>query len=151
MLSSGEVFRGPTQAPLIGEVELRWSNAFLKILEEGPAAFLWGLSRQLSASRPVGAFDSSPAELKFSVLQSDSARTEFRRPASVFLARTEEGFVWELPELGVFASGASDQAAMEGLQEQLALLRDTYAREDESNLTPSGLELKRRVIDLLGS
>jgi|HubBroStandDraft_4_1064222.scaffolds.fasta_scaffold948004_1 hypothetical protein len=74
----------------------------------------------------------------------------FRRPVEIETNVVDDHVVWRLPELQLVAEGADDGEAEANMCEQVSLLRAEYLDSPEEELTPDGLEVKRRLLETLG-
>ncbi len=76
----------------------------------------------------------------------------FRLADTVLGTMTLDGgsLVLEVPELEIFVSGSDIGVVMREVNEEFEDLWDDFVKADESTLSARGLNLKRRVMALLG-
>jgi predicted RNase H-like HicB family nuclease len=117
----------------------------LDLVERGPFAVAAELASELAtlAMRPLESFASgTQREERLAPSILGGRRT---RPVRLSLEMDRDRVVVESDELGLFATGASYDEAVDNLTEQLDLVARQYLNEDDSRLTPSGLRLKERL------
>jgi len=73
----------------------------------------------------------------------------FRKPLAIIPELDAESRQWmllEQPDLNIHVVAATREALIEELQSHIAMLWDEYAADDASNLSPTALKLRARLL-----
>lgn len=149
---TGHAFAARRVEVLFSESSSISARALCPFLSSEPRS--WEPHCDASVSEMVGRFDRekkgrSLPRAPISVIQYGSRSFRLNRPLELNTRMDDETglLFFEFEPLGICIGAADEQGLMEELAEEICVLWDEYACEEDDNLSPAAIRLKRRLLE----
>ena len=119
-----------------------FSDFFLRNLKA------WTSSKSLVKDEPVCPSDESvcPQNLDFTDISSDGITLHLKEKLTIPVNNEDGWFSLDFPEANIFIADESTDELREHFCEDFVFVWNEYAMEDDENLTPDGIAIKRWML-----